>query len=88
MEIGYELPVEYESLLYLSRGDIGTVKDVCTVWNCLHPIDTVRVGRTSLWEIYIIGRCCDVQGLLDICNYLTTSVARVSHEKTIIELEI
>lgn len=86
-DIGYKLPTEYTSLVYLHThiGDVTTVEYICNIWNKLHQGDTLRILRVNNPEGFIVitGKCVDTASALDICRYLTTLGVGVRHEKTI-----
>ncbi len=90
---GFELPPEFESLIYLHTklGDIETVNCVCYIWNRKHLGDTLRVKSTDkqTGEIVLTGKCKDPDMAMKISKWLTTfGVTWFRYEKTILEIEV
>lgn len=87
-EIGYKLPPEYTSLIYLHQrlGDIDTVDTACYIWNRLHTGDSLRINKVEemLGTIHLTGKCSDTEAALNICRFITTICVGVTYEKTII----
>lgn len=93
-EIGFELPREYTSFLYLHThlGDIGTVEAVCKVWNNFNGWrdNTLRIKcvNEQVGQITLTGRCVDINQTIMICSYLVSNAVSVTYEKTVITTSI
>jgi hypothetical protein len=87
-EIGYKLPPEYASLVYLHQrlGDVETVDAACYIWNRLHTGDTLRVNKVDekFGTIWLTGKCVELESALDICKYITTFGVTIDYTRTIV----
>lgn len=88
----YKIPAEYEAIGFLqaSVGDIKVAEYFCIVHNKLNAGSTLRVKSTNAnrGEIVLTGKCPDVKLAIDYLKYIISVGILVTHEKTIMEVEV